>query len=145
MFLNKQYLISFGTLCWHIFHRHTPALWAAFLRLTGSRGICGRSYLASSSSHSALFTKSLCWFGLHVALTAWAPPYPWLLCCPAAVIERLGSLCSVLLLFGWSGVLEWVSNSTVCHANETLLHSALTLRLSCLNEDGLEVLLRRLP
>lgn len=64
---------------------------------------------------------------------------------PAAVIERLGSLCSVLLLFGWSGVLEWVSNSTVCHANETLLHSALTLRLSCLNEDGLEVLLRRLP
>ena len=40
-----------------------PALWAAFLGLAGSLGICGMAF-TGSLTHSALSTAALCWFGV---------------------------------------------------------------------------------
>jgi len=42
--------------------RMAAALWAAFLGLAGSLGICGMSF-TGSPTHSALSTSSLRWFG----------------------------------------------------------------------------------
>src|SRR6218665_1719792 len=53
-----------------------PALWAAFLGLAGSLGICGMSF-TGSPTHSALSTASQRWLGV----AGLAPPYLWEHCC----------------------------------------------------------------
>src|SRR6218665_2597041 len=133
-----------------------PALWAAFLGLAGSLGICGYAGCPSltplSTAHclphlcidSALHrgTSPILSPGTLLIHCYYSASYLIALFCPGGAAGPLNADChptAPLLLCGWSDGLEWSAGCATSDASgplATLLLFSLVLRPHCLTEVG---------